>query len=405
MGQSDLNLIKGKNNNEKSTTDFKILFEDYEHNPPSLSDALNQMFKSSNLDDKKIKLLTKDILDKCKLAIDEKFNIINQKFNNITKDDAYIICSFTIEANDRQYCPYKLLNTNLNSFNRENGLKNISKYLYLLLKSLRKLPRYYPSKNNKYFYRGITPQLNISKNDFNDDSNSYFIGSKKTFLGITSACPEPQMAYNYLRSDDNKKVGTIFLLGGDVWGYDIELFSFYREKEILLEPGINYIVESALPPLNGIVYITCKIINSDDNALSQEKSSVQNQENIKTDNNIQKNIKIENENLISLLIEKENEIKELKNKIQNNIIEKPKYDINDIMVINFISSDSSIHCGIKCLSTDVFAEVEEKLYKKYDNLRNFNNTFIVNNKPILRFKKLSENNIMDGDVIQFFKQE
>ena len=33
MGQSDLNLIKGKNNNEKSTTDFKILFENYEHNP------------------------------------------------------------------------------------------------------------------------------------------------------------------------------------------------------------------------------------------------------------------------------------------------------------------------------------------------------------------------------------
>ena len=101
---------------------------------------------------------------------------------------------------------------------------------------------------------------------------------------------------------------------------------------------------------------------------------------------------------------KNNEIIE-KNKMKNNIIEKPKYDINDIMVINFIIMDSTVHYGIKFLPNDIFAEVEEKLYKKYDNLRETNNMFTANAKPVLRFKKLCEKNILDGDIIQLFKLE
>jgi len=83
----------------------------------------------------------------------------------------------------------------------------------------------------------------------------------------------------------------------------------------------------------------------------------------------------------------------------------PKYNLNEIMVVNFISPDFTVNEGMKCLPTDVFAEVEEKLYKKYDNLRNTNNMFTANAKPVLRFKKLCENGIKDGDKIQLFKLE
>ena len=76
-----------------------------------------------------------------------------------------------------------------------------------------------------------------------------------------------------------------------------------------------------------------------------------------------------------------------------------------MMVINFISQDSSVQEGVICLPTDVFAEVEEKLYKKYDNLRNTNNMFTANAKPVLRFKKICENGIKNGDKIQLFKLE
>ena len=89
--------------------------------------------------------------------------------------------------------------------------------------------------------------------------------------------------------------------------------------------------------------------------------------------------------------------------IQNNNLFRPKYDINDIMVINFVSTD--IHYGIKCLPSDIFAEIEEKLYKKFDDLRDTNNMFTVNARPILRFKKLSENNINDENVVQLIKIE
>ena len=117
-----------------------------------------------------------------------------------------------------------------------------------------------------------------------------------------------------------------------------------------------------------------------------------------------KKLKDEIINLKYQLNLKDNQIKNLKNiNIQNNIKDEPKYNINDIIVINFNSAE--VNYGIKCLANETFAEVEEKLYKRYDNLRETNNMFTCNAKPILRFKKICENNIKDGDIIQLFKLE
>ena len=127
--------------------------------------------------------------------------------------------------------------------------------------------------------------------------------------------------------------------------------------------------------------------------------------NIKTDNNDMKKLKEEIVILKYQLGLKDSEINNLKIKLQNNIIEEPKFNMKDIMVINFISIDASVHYGIKCLENDVFAEVEEKLYKKYDDLRNTNNMFTVNARPVLRFKTMKENKIKDGDIIQLIKLE
>ena len=93
----------------------------------------------------------------------------------------------------------------------------------------------------------------------------------------------------------------------------------------------------------------------------------------------------------------------MKLKLKNN--KNNLVSLDDVMVINFISTDSSINKGIKCLETDTFAEVEEKLYQIYDEFRNTNNSFTVNGNPILRFKNLKENNIRDGDSVMLFKIE
>ena len=145
------------------------------------------------------------------------------------------------------------------SNNRQNGVNNISKYLYIFLAALRKLPRYYPE--NKMLYRCLTCKVNLSEN--NKEIVPYKIGNKKTFWGFTSTSPDPNMTYSFLKAKEQMKTGTIFSLSGDIWGYNIELFNFFHEKEILLEPERKFIVSNVLPPINEIININCNILKTD----------------------------------------------------------------------------------------------------------------------------------------------
>ena len=95
----------------------------------------------------------------------------------------------------------------------------------------------------------------------------------------------------------------------------------------------------------------------------------------------------------------------MKTQLQNLGKNQKLVDFNKIMVVNFISMDQKIDCGIKCLETDTFAEVEEKLYQKYNEYRDTNNNFISNGKLVLRFKKICENGIKDGDKVQLINIE
>ena len=110
-------------------------------------------------------------------------------------------------------------------------------------------------------------------------------------------------------------------------------------------------------------------------------------------------------NLKNIIVSKESEIMNLKLQLQNNNVNKQLFNIDDVMVINFYSEDKNINYGIKCLKTDIFAEVEEKLYQKYPDYRNTNNNFVAKERIVLRFKKIFENGIIDGDKIQLIKIE
>ena len=94
-----------------------------------------------------------------------------------------------------------------------------------------------------------------------------------------------------------------------------------------------------------------------------------------------------------------NELNNLKNNLSRNINDYVNY--SKIMVVNFISGDGKINCGIKCLKDDIFAVVEEKLYQQYNEYReNNNNIFLTGGRIIYRFKTMSENNIKNNDRIQ-----
>ena len=121
---------------------------------------------------------------------------------------------------------------------------------------------------------------------------------------------------------------------------------------------------------------------------------------------------IKNKNKINNLTDENTKLKNELLKVDKNATnlnnnegnaEKLSKDDNNIISLNFISDDQKINYNIKCLKTDIFFEVEEKLYKKYEQLRETDNNFIINGKTVLRFKKIYDNNIKDGDTIKIIK--
>ena len=153
-------------------------------------------------------------------------------------------------------------------------------------------------------------------------------------------------------------------------------------------------------------------LNIENENLKAELKAVK--DSISSFKNTQLNSQESNEIISSLneIIESQDkEINDLKNKLKNNTISdiqkplKKSYELDEIIVVHFISMDQKINCALKCLKTDTFAEVEEKLYQKYEEFRETNNNFITKGKVILRFKKISENNIQDGDKIELINIE
>ena len=141
------------------------------------------------------------------------------------------------------------------------------------------------------------------------------------------------------------------------------------------------------------------------NDLVRANKIIENLQKNQNENSDIKKLKDENKHLKNQLYIKENEINQMKLKIKDNNTKDKYFKLDDIMVINFTSTDSSINYGIKCVATDTFAEVEEKLYQIYDEFRNTNNMCTVKGRTILRFKNLKENDIRDGDKVMLFKIE
>ena len=251
-------------NQEEETKDesydkYKLIFSQYYINPPTLKEALEQMFISSGLSKDKTNQLISETLNKVNNFITPKFNEIKKKYTRINIDDAKIICSYTCEfpTNEKGYNIYKLLNTNMVAKNREEGLKNVSKYLFLLLNSLRKLSR----SHYHQLYRCISALVRVNYDSFDNEYIPYLKGNQKTFWGFTSTSPSIKTCLSFL-DKTNSKTGTIFSLIGDIWGYDITLFNICGEKEVLLEPERNFNVEESLPEINGIIYVRLLIKKS-----------------------------------------------------------------------------------------------------------------------------------------------
>ena len=95
------------------------------------------------------------------------------------------------------------------------------------------------------------------------------------------------------------------------------------------------------------------------------------------------------------------EIPFLKSEIQrlNSLIIKFGNMYNFPLNIIFRSMNGAINCFIPCYYNELFAMVEERLYQFFPYLRNPNNQFVCNGKPVKRNESLIQNEIFDKNVI------
>ena len=143
-------------------------------------------------------------------------------------------------------------------------------------------------------------------------------------------------------------------------------------------------LKNELIKANKIIEQQKSTINELQNKLNNYNTNINNYQNIIN----QKDLLINN--LTSQLNNLQSNNNNAPNNIQNNI------NFNDVLCVNFISSDQNVHYAATCLKTDTFAEVEEKLYKQYPQYRETNNNFIANGREVLRFKTIGENKIGNG---------
>ena len=160
-----------------------------------------------------------------------------------------------------------------------------------------------------------------------------------------------------------------------------EELDFYKSENENLRDEINKLKDDNKKLSN-------ELLNANEIITNLNKLQQNNQENIKMIDNLNKLIQV-----------KDKEINDLKIKLINSGNIDKLMNNDDLIFVHFISIDEKINCGIKCSKTDTFAEVEEKLYQKYEEYRETNNNFFIRGKSILRFKKIFENNIKDGDKI------
>ena len=242
-------------NFDESLNKYEFLFKYIKLKPPTLEEALIELFRNAGLSEKDSKEIYNHLYKICNNRVNEKWDEIRKQNPKISKSDALIISSYTYEpkAMYKKFSPYRLLNTNLVSADRKNGIINIEKYFFLLLVALRGLTK---TKKNVLF-RCISCKVKLVKDPNNDKYIPYQQGNQKIFWPFTSTSDDEKLTENFLGNGTGTKYK---IIGDNLWGYDITLFNVYGEKEILLEPERKYEIQNVKE--GNIIEITCKVMDN-----------------------------------------------------------------------------------------------------------------------------------------------
>ena len=117
--------------------------------------------------------------------------------------------------------------------------------------------------------------------------------------------------------------------------------------------------------------------------------------------------KQKNEELESKIVEleKQEQNLNLKDKTINELREKLErypFELKEdekMLTVSFSSSTKMLHYSVICKNTDIFTNIENKLYIQYPEYKEEQTFFTVNGRAINKYYTLDENKIKDNDVI------
>ena len=103
-------------------------------------------------------------------------------------------------------------------------------------------------------------------------------------------------------------------------------------------------------------------------------------------------------------LNKEINKKELDNEINNLKEQLSRYPLEllrgeKLISVIFTSSDQNMYYSIICKNSQIFIELEQKLYNYYPEYSGTYNYFIVNGNRVNKYKSLDENKIRNNDII------
>lgn len=150
------------------------------------------------------------------------------KQRKLDQEDAAAIALYTFDFGPGACSqnPYRIINSSLVG----RGIMPLRKnrgVIFHILKALRKLPKV--QSTGLVLYRGITRNVCL-------DQKHYYRGNKITWHTFSSTTTDLEVTKYFLTDQSSNSEGTIFIIRGRCWGYDIQQFSCLPG-----ERGINWI--------------------------------------------------------------------------------------------------------------------------------------------------------------------
>ena len=388
--KEEINNLRINNTNSKGEI-IKVKEENNKLNNQILK-LKNEIVKINNMDISEKEKLLKNEIANLKNQIINLENIIKNKENEIIQLNKTIIKKDEDKKNiEKKLLPKKIEEKQLKiiefylrkKLNKEFILNLNSIKIKLLEEINHKFGLFIDSENflkiALYYIKSKLTDNLTDQNDFKIFSNPVI-----SIDGITFDESNIIPGINFIENKLVSKICEIINNTND----DLTIEDFNKIKDLLKSKQTNN------------YYINPIVISSGDNAGETiEGNNNQNYKNtviIKIINDIKELLQDEFFNFEGINISEEVKVKE---NHKNNENKDGRVNINDIIVVNFHSMDGNISEGIKCLKTKTFAEIEEQLYKKYDEYRETNNNFLYEGKQILRFKTIEQNKIKDGGKI------